>query len=77
MDNKKLLKRLQAGTRNYDEANNLHAECYGTIGALEQEVERLKEFILNGYCPEAYGFEGPETFSDCGECIYCELNKGK
>ena len=45
MSNEKLLKRLQIGTRNYDEANNLHAECYGAIGALEQEVERLKGAI--------------------------------
>ena len=23
------------------------------------------------YCPEAYGFEGPETFPDCGTCVVC------
>lgn len=22
-------------------------------------------------CPEGYGFEGPQTFSDCGECEVC------
>lgn len=29
-----LQKRLQRGTTTYDAANNLHAECYGTIGAI-------------------------------------------
>lgn len=22
-------------------------------------------------CPKASGFEGPDTFSDCGKCIVC------
>ena len=38
---KKVMRRCQVGTRNYDEANNLHAECYGTIGALVQERDML------------------------------------
>ena len=29
-----IMKRCQAGTRNYNEANNLHAACYGIIGKL-------------------------------------------
>jgi hypothetical protein len=29
-----IMKRCQAGTRNYEEANNLHAACYGMIGKL-------------------------------------------
>lgn len=45
MDNEKLMKRLQAGARSYDDANNLHAECYGTIGALEQENATLRKGI--------------------------------
>jgi hypothetical protein len=39
-----IMKRCQAGTRNYEEANNLHAACYGIIGKLlaqpEQDYER-------------------------------------
>ena len=23
------------------------------------------------YCPKAYGFEGLDTYIDCGECIVC------
>ena len=34
----KVMKRCQAGTTNYDDANNLHAECYGTIGRLMTEA---------------------------------------
>jgi hypothetical protein len=29
-----IMKRCQAGTRNYEEANNLHAACYAIIGKL-------------------------------------------
>ena len=31
---KQIMKRCQIGTRNYEEANNLHAACYGIIGKL-------------------------------------------
>lgn len=40
-DAEKVMKRCQIGTTNYEAANNLHAECYGTIGRLLAEVERL------------------------------------
>ena len=36
-----VMEQCQIGTRNYDDANNLHAECYGTIGKLLHERERL------------------------------------
>ena len=42
IDAEKVMKRCQIGTTNYEAANNLHAECYGTIGRLLAEVERLK-----------------------------------
>lgn len=38
----RVMKRCQIGTRNYNEANDLHAECYGTIGALVQERDMLR-----------------------------------
>lgn len=41
-ESKQVMKRCQAGTNNYDKANNLHAECYGTIGVLIHEIERLR-----------------------------------
>ena len=44
---------------------------------LETENEEMKAFILEGTCPEAYGFEGRETFPDCGKCVHCKLKKEK
>lgn len=41
----KTMKRCQIGTRNYNEANDLHAECYGTIGALVQERDKLRHLL--------------------------------
>jgi len=38
----KIMKRCKIGTRNYDEANDLHAECYGAIGKLLQENKALR-----------------------------------
>ena len=42
-----IMKRCQAGTRNYEEANNLHAACYGIIGKLlaQQEKDYERGFI--------------------------------
>jgi hypothetical protein len=35
-----IMKRCQAGTRNYEEANNLHAACYAIIGKLLAQQEQ-------------------------------------
>ena len=37
-----IMKRCQAGTRNYNEANNLHAACYGMIGKLLMKLKELE-----------------------------------
>jgi hypothetical protein len=37
-----IMKRCQVGTRNYDEANNLHAECYRVIGKLLKTIAELE-----------------------------------
>lgn len=47
------------------------------VAQIQAEVEMLSSFILEGHCPEAYGFEGPETFPECGKCVYCQLKKSK
>lgn len=39
----------------------------------KQRIGELEGFILEGFCPSADGFEGPETFPDCGKCEYCKL----
>jgi hypothetical protein len=36
-DAEQVMKRCQVGTRNYEEANNLHAECFRIIGKLLSE----------------------------------------
>lgn len=38
-----IMKRCQAGTRNYEEANNLHAACYGMIGKLLEQRKLLTD----------------------------------
>ena len=51
-----IMKRCQVGTRNYDEANNLHAACYGLIGKLSaqrQWVGLTDEEIAQG-CKESW-----------------------
>jgi hypothetical protein len=45
-----IMKRCQIGTHNYNEANNLHADCYRVIGKLlaeksMREVQRLGQEI--------------------------------
>jgi hypothetical protein len=37
-----IMKRCQVGTRNYDEANNLHADCYRVIGKLLKTIAGLE-----------------------------------
>jgi len=39
LEAEQIMKRCQIGTRNYEEANNLHAECYRIIGKLLAERE--------------------------------------
>lgn len=31
----------------------------------------LRALATDHYCPEAEGFEGSETFTDCGTCAHC------
>lgn len=41
-DAEAVMKRCRAGTKNYDEANGLHADCYGTIGGAVYEIATLR-----------------------------------
>jgi len=41
-----VMKRCQRGSNNLDNANNLHAECYGTIGALIQDRDRMRDVLI-------------------------------
>lgn len=62
-----IMKRCQAGTRTYEEANNLHAACYGIIGKLlaqpEQEPVAWRTFDgEGGYDYRSY--EDNESYAD-------------
>ncbi len=37
--------------------------------------KELKEVLEATNCPNTYGFEGLDTFPDCGECAYCKAKK--
>jgi|APGre2960657404_1045060.scaffolds.fasta_scaffold139491_2 hypothetical protein len=43
LEAEQIMKRCQIGTRNYEEANNLHAECYRIIGKLLADRKQLEE----------------------------------
>jgi len=54
-----IMKRCQVGTRNYDEANNLHAACYGLIGKLSAQRQwvGLTDEDVNGFVGQYWGDE--------------------
>ena len=31
------------------------------------------DLVIDSHCPKSHGFEGPDTFSSCGQCLYCLL----
>lgn len=45
MTPEQVMKACQVGTRNYNDANNLHAECYGALGKLLHQQSRLVRHI--------------------------------
>jgi hypothetical protein len=40
-----IMKRCLAGTISRQDSNDLHAECYGTIGALWGAVEMMRDYL--------------------------------
>jgi hypothetical protein len=45
--------------------------------ASEVLADVLRDLAENSHCPDASGFEGSETFPDCGECTKCFASKLK
>ena len=68
-----VMKRCQVGTRNYEEANNLHAECFRIIGKLlaertEQEpVAHLWQHGETGRTRVTF----PDSVTDCDASWFC------
>jgi hypothetical protein len=58
-----IMKRCQVGTRNYNEANNLHADCYRVIGKLLKTIAELESQKPVAYC-EIHHLPEP--------CVQCE-----
>ena len=76
-----IMKRCQVGTRNYNEANNLHAECYRVIGKLLKTIAELESqeplgFMNAGQVLEMqqgechYGYVYPKQKSGASVAIY-------
>ena len=47
-DYEELMKRCRAGTTNHDDANGLHADCYGAIGRLLWSLRKIKKWMERG-----------------------------
>jgi len=39
------------------------------------ELRRLRSQVAELTCPRAAGFEGLETYPDCGECVVCRCRR--
>ena len=55
------------------------SESVGGASSLSDCVLRLSfdlgiDELSELYCQNSYGFEGPEAFSDCGECVVGWIN---
>lgn len=44
-------------------------------GELMELLEETLKELAGQYCPEANGFEGPDTYPDCGHCPICTAKK--
>jgi len=45
------------------------------VFALEQEIRKLQKEVARLHCPKSYGFEGAETYPDCGSCVVCQCKE--
>lgn len=68
-----IMKRCQVGTRNYDEANNLHAACYGLIGKLSAQRQWVG---LTDEDRAEIAAQGHQRWKEYAEAIEAKL-KGK
>lgn len=61
----RVMKRCQVGSRDYDEANNLHADCYRVIGKLLKTIEKMEsqEPVAHMYPDDLEKFQTDETFA--------------
>jgi hypothetical protein len=67
-----IMKRCQVGTRNYNEANNLHAECYRVIGKLLKTIEDMESKESN---PIKDGWQLSVADGHSGYGVYAHMNE--
>lgn len=56
-----------------DELREALKNGYKASSVLKEVLKEVAEL----YCPGAAGFEGPETYLDCGKCIVCQAKEIK
>lgn len=59
------------------ELRTLNDELGRALSEAIADREELRAWIKEQPCPKAAGFEGPDTFLDCGECFRCKLIYGE
>lgn len=73
MTPEQVMKRCQIGTNNYEAANQLHAECYGTIGKLviqrDELLHALEELLAGKTIEGLRGHTGLMDMQVAGEDV--------
>jgi hypothetical protein len=55
---------------NDDQARTVAEVCVEALEAAGYVVVR-RDWLAEMHCPEAAGFEGPDTYGGCGKCPIC------
>lgn len=66
-----------ADGKEHRELQTLNDELGRVLRDTLVERDECRNWIKEQPCPKAAGFEGPDTFLDCGECFRCKLIYGK
>lgn len=67
-----IMERCRVGTSNYNEANNLHAECYRVIGKLLKTIEDMESKESN---PIKDGWQLSVADGHSGYGVYAHMNE--
>lgn len=59
-----------------DAVQILVTDLLDKIQSLEDERQKTNEFLRGIPCPKSAGFEGVDTYPECGECPVCLSKTG-